>query len=94
MLKRNLIIIFFYKKFYLSGFTFSGSGEEGERKFPLLEEVFENFPNFPINIDIKVNSDKLIQEVSRLIKFHKREEYTVWGNFDNKITTKCFKEVI
>lgn len=46
-----------------------------------------------MNIDIKVNSDKLIQEVSRLIKFYNREQFTVWGNFDNQITTKCFNEV-
>ncbi|KAK6638042.1 hypothetical protein RUM44_008466 [Polyplax serrata] len=72
--------------------SFCGSGLKEERKFPLLQEVFENFPNLPVNIDIKVNSDKLIQEVSRLIKFYNREQFTVWGNFDNQITTKCFNE--
>lgn len=72
---------------------FTGSGLEEERKFPLLEEVFKNFPTIPINIDIKVDNEKLIKEVSRLIKVHHREHLTVWGNFDNNITVKCYKEV-
>lgn len=72
--------------------TFTGSGLEEERKFPLLEEVFRSFPNIPINIDVKVDNDKLIKEVSRLIKEHKREDYTVWGNFDDRITVKCYNE--
>ena len=74
-------------------FVYTGSGIEEERKFPLLSEVFKNFPKFPINIDIKVNNDRLIQEVSNLIKHYNRENYTVWGNFDNQITLKCFREV-
>ncbi|KAL0272589.1 UNVERIFIED_CONTAM: hypothetical protein PYX00_005505 [Menopon gallinae] len=72
--------------------TFVGSGLVEERKFPLLEEVFRNFPNIPVNIDIKVDNDKLIKEVSKLIKAHNREDLTVWGNFDNKITVKCYRE--
>ena len=34
---------------------------------PLLESVFEAFPNIPINVDIKTNSDVLIDKVSGLI---------------------------
>ena len=30
---------------------------------PLLEEVFKNFPDLPINLDIKINNDKLIENV-------------------------------
>lgn len=30
---------------------------------PLLESVFEAFPNIPINVDIKTNSDVLIDKV-------------------------------
>lgn len=73
-------------------YTFTGSGLEEERKFPLLEDVFRSFPNIPINIDVKVDNDKLIKEVSRLIQEHKREDYTVWGNFDDRITAKCYNE--
>lgn len=58
-----------------------------------MKEVFEAFPNIPINIDIKVNNDELITKVSNLIKEYNREEYTVWGNFSDEITQKCFKTV-
>ncbi|XP_053987450.1 lysophospholipase D GDPD1-like [Hylaeus volcanicus] len=68
-----------------------GPEKEEERRFPLLKEVFEAFPNMPINIDIKINNDELISKVSELIKQYNREEYTVWGNFDDKITQKCYK---
>lgn len=72
---------------------FIGSANEDERRFPLLREVFEAFPNIPINIDIKINNDELIKEVSDLIIEFKREEYTVWGNFSDEITRKCYKMV-
>lgn len=35
-------------------------------RIPLLEEIFKLFPDMPINIDIKFNSDELIRKVSRL----------------------------
>lgn len=59
----------------------------------MLKDVFEEFPNFPINIDIKINDDQLIYKVSELVKFYKRQEYTVWGNFNDEITLKCYKVV-
>ncbi|XP_031775828.1 lysophospholipase D GDPD1 isoform X3 [Apis florea] len=68
-----------------------GTEKEEDRRFALLKEVFEAFPNIPINIDIKVNNDELITKVSNLIKEYNREEYTVWGNFSDEITQKCFK---
>ncbi|XP_066593268.1 lysophospholipase D GDPD1-like isoform X2 [Prorops nasuta] len=68
-----------------------GSEEVENRKIPLLQEVFEAFPDFPMNIDIKINDDRLIQEVSNLIRQYKREDYTVWGNFSDEITQKCYK---
>ncbi|XP_015110315.1 lysophospholipase D GDPD1 isoform X2 [Diachasma alloeum] len=68
-----------------------GSANESDRKFPLLKEVFDAFPELPINIDIKINDDRLISKVSDLIKQYNREEYTVWGNFSNEITQKCYK---
>ncbi|XP_068082417.1 lysophospholipase D GDPD1 isoform X3 [Anabrus simplex] len=72
-------------------YTFIGSGREEERRFVLLQEVFHNFPQVPINIDIKVDSDILIQKVCELIVQYRREEYTVWGNFSDSVTKKCYK---
>ncbi|EFN83219.1 lysophospholipase D GDPD1 [Harpegnathos saltator] len=68
-----------------------GSAREEDRRFALLREVFEAFPIIPINIDIKINDDRLISKVSDLIKEYKREEYTVWGNFSDEVTQKCYK---
>jgi hypothetical protein len=70
-----------------------GSNKVEERKFVLLKEVFEAFPQIPINVDIKINNDELIFKVSELIKQFNREEYTVWGNFSDEITKKCYKMV-
>jgi hypothetical protein len=37
-----------------------------DRRFPLLREVFEKFPEMPIYIDIKINNDALIREAGVL----------------------------
>ncbi|KAM8853875.1 lysophospholipase D GDPD1 [Synchiropus picturatus] len=66
-------------------------GGQNER-IPLLKDVFDAFPNTPINIDIKVNDDKLIKKVSELVVQYDRENLTVWGNASHKIIKKCYKE--
>ncbi|EMP37732.1 Glycerophosphodiester phosphodiesterase domain-containing protein 1 [Chelonia mydas] len=66
---------------------------EGEdNRIPLLKEVFEAFPNTPVNIDIKVNNNVLIKKVSELVSQYKREHLTVWGNVNYEIVEKCHKE--
>ena len=34
-----------------------------DKRIPLLRDVFDAFPNTPVNIDIKVNNDTLIKKV-------------------------------
>lgn len=34
-----------------------------DKQIPLLRDVFDAFPNTPINVDIKVNNDTLIKKV-------------------------------
>ncbi|XP_033323162.1 lysophospholipase D GDPD1 [Megalopta genalis] len=68
-----------------------GPDKKEDRQVPLLKEVFEAFPDMPVNIDIKINDDQLIEKVSNLIKMYSREEYTVWGNFSDEITQKCYR---
>ena len=63
-----------------------------DRAIPKLKDVFEAFPNTVVNIDIKIDNDRLIHEVSELIRQYKREEITIWGNFSDKVTSKCYKE--
>lgn len=63
-----------------------------DRKIPLLKDVFEKFQTVPINIDIKTDNELLIKKVNKLIKQYNRESITVWGNFSNVITKKCYEE--
>ncbi|XP_071481609.1 lysophospholipase D GDPD1-like [Diadema antillarum] len=63
-----------------------------DRRIPLLREVFEEFQDFPINLDIKRNDDELIEKVLELIKEYKREKITVVGNFNSKIGVKVHKK--
>ncbi|XP_034496905.1 lysophospholipase D GDPD1 isoform X2 [Ailuropoda melanoleuca] len=66
--------------------------EGKDNRIPLLKEVFEAFPNTPINIDIKVNNNVLIKKVSELVKQYRREHITVWGNASYEIVEKCYRE--
>ncbi|XP_068601545.1 lysophospholipase D GDPD1 [Brachionichthys hirsutus] len=69
---------------------FCEGGED--KRMPLLRDVFDAFPNTPVNIDVKVNNDKLIRKVSELVVKYDREHLTVWGNHRNQIVKKCYKE--
>jgi len=40
-----------------------------DRHIPLLREVYEQFPEIPINIDIKVDNDELIRKVCCYLVF-------------------------
>ncbi|KAK5904546.1 hypothetical protein CesoFtcFv8_006097 [Champsocephalus esox] len=67
--------------------------EGGEdKRIPLLKDVFEAFPHTPVNIDIKVNDDRLIKKVSEMVVNYDRENLTVWGNASNTIVNKCYTE--
>lgn len=46
--------------------TFGGT----DRRIPLLKEVYDQFPDMPVNIDIKVDSEELIQKVTRYLRPH------------------------
>ncbi|KAH8852591.1 Lysophospholipase D GDPD1, partial [Schistosoma japonicum] len=58
-------------------------------KIARLEDLFDKFPNTPVNIDIKVHNDFLINEVARLIETHSRERITVWGSMNSKVSKEC-----
>lgn len=60
-------------------------------RIPLLEEIFEKYPDLPINLDIKVDNDELIKKVNDLIIKFNREHITVWGSFKEEVLRKCHK---
>lgn len=84
-LKNELPIDFDQGKFFQAN---PGS----DRQIPKLRDLFVRFPTLPVNIDIKKNNDVLIQKVSKLVQEFNREEVTVWGNFSDVVTKKCYKE--
>lgn len=47
-----------------TGFQVKGGSD---RQMPLLRDLFEAFPDMPVNIDVKINNDDLIEKV-RTIK--------------------------
>ena len=67
----------------------NGNSGKSLRRIPLLETVFQNFPDMRINLDIKVHNDELIRKVNELIIKYKREKITVWGSFSEEVTRKC-----
>lgn len=62
-----------------------------DRRIAQLEDVFRKFPNIPISIEIKEDNDRLIREVSDLVKRYGREEITVWASVSSSILHKCLR---
>lgn len=77
----------------MKGLPCAKMAENVDRRIPLLREVFERFPNTPINIDLKENDDELIEKVYELIVKFNRQDLTVWGNTSNVVTWKCYNVV-
>ncbi|XP_076801122.1 lysophospholipase D GDPD1-like isoform X1 [Clavelina lepadiformis] len=74
---------------FYGGVTCQNKGNQ--EKMPTLEQVFLEFPNIPINVDVKGESEGLCEAVHSLIKQFKREKITVWGNFRSTTTEKLYK---
>ncbi|XP_062874941.1 lysophospholipase D GDPD3a [Trichomycterus rosablanca] len=62
-----------------------------DRKFALLEDVFQTFPRIPLNIEVKEMNMELIKKVSDLVKKHNREDITVWASVESSIMKECRK---
>ncbi|XP_057295106.1 lysophospholipase D GDPD1-like [Hydractinia symbiolongicarpus] len=63
-----------------------------DRKIPLLRTLFEQFPTIPMNIDLKVYNEELIDKTIDLIKEFKREDMVVLGNFSSKTVNYVHKK--
>lgn len=49
--------------------TFCESSSDQPSQIVLLSDLFESFPTVPINIDIKVDDDRLVEAVSVVIVY-------------------------
>ncbi|XP_062387181.1 lysophospholipase D GDPD1 [Sardina pilchardus] len=63
-----------------------------DRKFALLEDVFQKFPRMPINIEVKENDDILIEKVASLVRSYRRDAITVWATDNGNLMSKCRKQ--
>ncbi|KAJ7990022.1 hypothetical protein DPEC_G00310550 [Dallia pectoralis] len=79
-LYKESLEVTFYAGHYSSG---------TDRKIALLEDVFQKFPQKPINIEIKEDNRVLMEKVSELVKQYHREDLTVWATEDSNIMKKC-----
>lgn len=61
----------------------------GAQRMPLLEEVFRDFPDTIINIDIKSGKDTpVVEETVALLHKYDRVNRTVFGGFDQDILNR------
>ncbi|KAM4632610.1 lysophospholipase D GDPD3 [Discoglossus pictus] len=63
-----------------------------DRRIPLLEEVFQRYPNMPINVEIKEEDAELIAKVSKLVKHYQRSDRTIWASMRDSIMKRCRAE--
>ncbi|KAI8905540.1 PLC-like phosphodiesterase [Gorgonomyces haynaldii] len=59
-------------------------GDPDSSRIPLLRELLDEFPLYPMQIDVKRGSEQLVIQVGRMIQEKKREHVTVWGSFISK----------
>jgi len=59
---------------------------------PTLEEMFQKFPGIPFNIDLKQESQYLLDTTHELIKKYKREDLVIWGSFRESTVMKAYKK--
>jgi len=63
---------------------FESSDKNERKKFALLEDVFKEFPDMPVNLDVKDHDLDLIDCVNDLIVKYKKEKTVVWGSSNKK----------
>lgn len=60
-----------------------------DHRIPRLEDVFKIFPGIPVNIEIKLDDDELIQKTADLVRKYDRSNISIWASFDGKVLKKC-----
>uniref|UniRef100_F6V7D3 Lysophospholipase D GDPD3 n=2 Tax=Ornithorhynchus anatinus TaxID=9258 RepID=F6V7D3_ORNAN len=60
-----------------------------DRRMVRLEEVFQRFPRTPVSVEVKMDSDDLIQKVADLTRQYGRSHITVWAAEKSCIMKKC-----
>ncbi|TPX58192.1 hypothetical protein PhCBS80983_g03311 [Powellomyces hirtus] len=65
------------------------ANDPASTKISLLTELFDEFPQYPMQIDVKRGSKELITRVGTLIRLYGRQKQTVWGSFHDPHNEWC-----
>ncbi|KAI9357248.1 PLC-like phosphodiesterase, partial [Zopfochytrium polystomum] len=60
------------------------------RRIPLLEELLNEFPKYPMQIDVKDASEEMVIKVGGMIRRYNRQNETVWGSFIDSVQQLCY----
>jgi hypothetical protein len=60
-------------------------------KIPLLSTLLNEFPQYPMQIDVKSGSEELVIKVGKMIEELSRESVTVWGSFRQTPSHHCHR---
>ncbi|KAL2920133.1 Lysophospholipase D gdpd1 [Polyrhizophydium stewartii] len=60
-------------------------------RIPLLRALLSEFPQYPMQIDVKNGSEELVLKVGHMIQEFRREQLTVWGSFLSRPSKLCYK---
>eukprot|EP00842_Homolaphlyctis_polyrhiza_P000520 jgi/Hompol1/1469/HPOL_000345-RA len=60
-------------------------------RIPLLFELLSEFPQYPMQIDVKRGSEELVLKVGNLLQQFNRQDKTVWGSGLTGPSELCFK---
>ncbi|KAJ3173882.1 Lysophospholipase D gdpd1 [Geranomyces variabilis] len=60
-----------------------------DTRIPLLSELLDEFPTYPMQIDVKLGSERLVQKLGTMIRERQKQQTTVWGSFRNPQNAWC-----
>ncbi|KAJ3150580.1 Lysophospholipase D gdpd1 [Geranomyces variabilis] len=60
-----------------------------DTRIPLLEELLDEFPHYPMQIDVKRGSERLVQKLGTMIRQRNKQQSTVWGSFRHQQNAWC-----
>lgn len=67
------------------------SKDKDNTRIPLLKELLEEFPNYPMQIDLKSCSESAVLKVGDLIHKYNRVNNTLWGSFQYPTCSWIYK---
>ena len=65
--------------------------DEDTTKIPLFEKLLDEYPQYPMQIDVKRGPEELVLRVGNLILELNRQSKTVWGSFLPSVNEMCYR---